>query len=214
MLSRPQPCPSGCVVKSITGALVGSDARTRWEVRVFADEAPNAFALPGGKVGVNTGLLRVASNQHQLAAVIGHEIAHVLEGHSNERVSQGMLAQSAMSAVEAAVDAGNPMHGQMLGLLGAGVQVGVLLPFGREHENEADLLGLEHMARAGFDPRESVGLWRNMAAAGKGQPPEFLSTHPSHGTRIQNLTRHMSRAMLLHEKAMARGLRPRPLGRN
>jgi predicted Zn-dependent protease len=197
-----------CVVGSVTSALDRRYARTRWEVRVFADDAPNAFALPGGKIGVNTGLFRAARNQHQLATVIGHEIAHVNEGHANERVSANWAAKTFMDALAATTNPANPMHGQMLGLLGAGVQVGVLLPYGRQHESEADLLGLAYMARAGFDPRESVALWRNMAAAGRGQAPEFLSTHPSHGTRIQDLGRNIPAAMRLYEEAASRGRRP------
>jgi predicted Zn-dependent protease len=197
-----------CVVNAITAVLDERPASTHWEARVFADDSPNAFALPGGKIGVNTGLFQVARNQHQLAAVIGHEIAHVEEGHSNERVSAELATQVAMNTLEATVNSANPMHGQMLGLLGVGVQVGVLLPYGRQHESEADLVGLTYMARAGFDPRESVALWRNMAEAGRGQPPEFLSTHPSHGTRIQDLNRNIPAAMGLYEEAVAKGRRP------
>jgi predicted Zn-dependent protease len=198
-----------CVAKAITGALTGADAGTVWEVRVFDDASPNAFALPGGKIGVNTGLLSVARNQDQLAAVIGHEVSHVLAGHSNERMSAALTAQVALSAVSALADPASPMHGQMMGLLGAGAEYGVLLPYGRAHESEADLLGLDLMARAGFDPRASVALWQNMAAAGGAQPPEFMSTHPSHGTRIQDLKQRIPSAMSLFEEAAARGRRPR-----
>jgi predicted Zn-dependent protease len=197
-----------CVANAVTGALTGLDARTRWEVRVFDDSSPNAFALPGGKIGVNTGLLGVARNQHQLAAVIGHEVSHVLAGHSNERMSAALTVQVALNAVSAIADPASPMHGQMMGLLGAGAQYGVLLPYGRAHESEADLMGLDLMARAGFDPRESVALWQNMAATGGAQPSEFLSTHPSHATRIQELNQRIPSAMSLFEAAAARGQRP------
>jgi predicted Zn-dependent protease len=197
-----------CVAGAITGALSGSDARIQWEVRVFQDDAPNAFALPGGKIGVNTGMLRVADNEHQLAAVIGHEISHVLAGHANERMSAEMIAQTALSAAQAVANPANPMHGQMVGLLGAGAQVGVLLPYSRAHESEADLMGLDLMARAGFDPRQSIALWRNMAAAGGEQPPEFMSTHPSHGTRIADLAQRMSSAMQLYAQATSSGRAP------
>jgi len=198
-----------CVANAITGSLVGSNSNTRWEVRVFADETPNAFALPGGKIGVNTGLLQVARTQGQLGAVIGHEVVHVIEGHANERVSAEIASQTALQAVSVVADASNPMYGQMVGLLGAGVQVGVMLPFGRKQEREADLLGLDLMATAGFDPRESIALWQNMAKAGGGQPPEFLSTHPSHGTRIRDLEQRIPIAMPLYEEAKAQGRRPR-----
>jgi predicted Zn-dependent protease len=198
-----------CVANQITQSLSGPSSSTRWEVRVFADDSPNAFALPGGKIGVNTGLLKVARTQGQLAAVIGHEVAHVTEGHANERVSSEFAAQSTLQLLSAVADASNPVHGQMIGLLGAGVQVGVLLPYGRKHESEADLVGLDLMAKAGFDPQESVALWLNMAKAGGGQPPEFLSTHPSHSSRIYELRKRIPSAMLLYEDAKARGRRPR-----
>jgi predicted Zn-dependent protease len=198
-----------CVAKAITQALSGPNASTRWEIRVFDDDSPNAFALPGGKIGVNTGLLKVARTQGQLAAVIGHEVAHVTEGHANERVSSEFAAQSALQLLSAVADTSNPVHGQMIGLLGAGVQVGVLLPYGRKHESEADLLGLDLMAKAGFDPNESVALWLNMSKAGGGQPPEFLSTHPSHSSRIYALRRRIPSAMSLYENAKASGRNPR-----
>jgi len=198
-----------CVANEIIKILPGVNSRTSWEVRVFADETPNAFALPGGKIGVNTGLLKVARTQGQLAAVIGHEIAHVLEGHANERVTSEFAAQTAMQLASLAADASNPLHGQMIGLLGAGVQIGVLLPYGRTHEREADLVGLDLMAKAGFDPHESIALWRNMSKVGGGQPPEFLSTHPSHSSRIYELERHIPTVMPLYEEARAQGRRPR-----
>jgi len=198
-----------CVANAITRTLTNVNAQNSWEVRVFADDTPNAFALPGGKIGVNTGLLKVARTQGQLAAVIGHEVSHVTEGHANERVSSEFASQTVLQAAAVLADTSNPMYGQMIGLLGAGVQVGVLLPYGRKHESEADLLGLDLMARAGFDPRESIALWRNMSEAGGSQPPEFLSTHPSHSTRIRDLEQRMPIAMRLYEDAKARGQAPR-----
>jgi predicted Zn-dependent protease len=198
-----------CVAYAITQTLTGVSANKRWEVRVFADDTHNAFALPGGKIGVNTGLLQVARTQGQLAAVIGHEVAHVMEGHANERVSSEFATQTALQMVSAIADASNPVHGQMIGLLGAGVQVGVLLPYGRKHESEADLIGLDLMARAGFDPHESVALWRNMSSASRAQPPEFLSTHPSHSSRIYELERRIPSVMPVYEDARARGRSPR-----
>lgn len=174
-----------CVANSITNVL--PDKR-EWEVIVFKDDTANAFALPGGKIGVHTGLLKVAKNQDQLATVIGHEVAHVLAEHGKERVSEQMAAQGGLSILGSVI--GNPQdprHGMLMGALGLGAQFGVLLPHGRNQESEADIMGLDFMAKAGFDPRQSVELWKNMAAAGGGQPPEFLSTHPSHGTRIKNL---------------------------
>jgi predicted Zn-dependent protease len=198
-----------CIADAITGAIEGPQGSVAWEVTIFEDPSPNAFALPGGKIGVNTGLLPVARNQDQLATVLGHEVAHVLAGHANERVSTQYVAQAGLSAVQVLSGASSPAQQQLLGLLGVGAQVGVLLPFSRAQEREADLMGLDLMARAGFDPQQSIALWQNMEAAGGAQPPEFLSTHPSHGTRIQDLRARMPGALQLQQAARQRGLQPR-----
>jgi predicted Zn-dependent protease len=198
-----------CVANAITGALADGDAPLAWEARVFDVDAPNAFALPGGKIGVNRGLLSVAKNQDQLATVIGHEVAHVIAGHSNERISAQYATQGALAVASAVTDPANPTHQQAIALLGAGAQVGVLLPYGRTHESEADLLGLDLMSRAGFDPRQSVELWRNMAAAGGQQPPEFLSTHPSHNTRIEKLEARIPQDLPVYQEARRSGRAPR-----
>lgn len=196
-----------CVAQAITSTL--GRGENNWEVVVFEDETPNAFALPGGKIGVHTGLLDVAKNQHQLATVIGHEIGHVLAGHSNERLSQQTAVQGGLAIAGSIYgDTGAISQQGMMKVLGLGAQVGILLPFSRVHESEADVIGLDLMAQAGFDPRESVSLWRNMAQASQGQPMEFLSTHPSHGTRIQDLQANMGKAMSLYESARARGNTP------
>jgi predicted Zn-dependent protease len=192
-----------CVATAITRETGG-----RWEVLVFRDEAANAFALPGNRIGVYTGLLKVAENQHQLATVIGHEVAHVLAHHANERVSQQFAVEQGLTLINAVA---NPQSGTgrtVMGLLGVGAQYGILMPYSRVQESEADIYGLDLMARAGFDPRESVQLWRNMAKAGGGQPPEFLSTHPSHGTRINGLNGHMPAALRLQARANQSGKRP------
>lgn len=192
-----------CVANAVIGEVGGN-----WEVVVFQDDSANAFALPGGKIGVHTGLLKVAENQDQLATVIGHEIAHVQARHSNERVSQQFAVEQGLGLVNALA---NPQSGTgktLMGLLGVGAQYGVLLPFSRIQESEADTMGLRLMARAGFDPRESIRLWQNMTRAGTGQPPEFLSTHPSHGTRIADLNRNMPEAMRIQSQARARGKHP------
>jgi predicted Zn-dependent protease len=198
-----------CVADAITAQIQGPEARLRWEVTVFEDPTPNAFALPGGKIGVHTGLFQVARNQDQLATVLGHEVAHVLAQHANERVSTQFAAQTGLTAVQVLAGGASPAQQQLLGLLGVGAQVGVILPFSRAQEREADLLGLDLMARAGFDPQQSVELWKNMEAAGGGGTPEFLSTHPSHGTRIRDLQERIPGAMLLREGARQRGNRPR-----
>jgi predicted Zn-dependent protease len=197
-----------CVADAVTAEVTGRHASSRWEVTVFQDPSPNAFALPGGKIGVHTGLLKVARNQDQLATVLGHEVAHVLAEHGNERVSTAFATQTGIDLAGKISGSATPTQQQLLGLLGLGAQVGVLLPFSRAQESEADALGLDLMARAGFDPRESVQLWKNMSDAGGGQPPEFLSTHPAHGTRIENLKARMSDARVLSEQARAQGRRP------
>ncbi len=199
-----------CVARMIVGAM--DEGRVEgWEVVVFEDDSANAFALPGRKIGVHTGLLKVARNQDQLAAVLGHEVGHVIAGHSNERVSQSQLAQGGMvlASIASQQSGMTPEQRQVLGLLGVGaVQYGVLLPYSRVHESEADLIGLDLMARAGFDPRQSVSLWQNMAQAGGG-PPELLSTHPSHGTRIRDLRRRIPDAERLRDEALRSGAAPR-----
>lgn len=195
-----------CVSDHVIRAL--GESPSQWEVRVFDDPSVNAFALPGRKIGVYTGLLDVTENQHQLATVIGHEIAHVEARHGNERVSTSSLTQGGLSLLQIVTGTDTPLKRQALGLLGVGAQYGVILPFGRAQETEADLIGLDLMADAGFDPRESVRLWQNMARASGGQrPPEFLSTHPSSDTRISRLNARMG-------DAMARSLAARNAGRN
>lgn len=194
----------GCVSDAIISVIGG-----QWEVIVFEDETPNAFALPGGKIGVHTGLLKVAANQHQLATVIAHEVAHVLSRHSNERISQKLALEQSLNLGLAIAAPQTATGKSLLGLLGLGAQYGIILPYSRTHEREADLLGLDIMARAGFDPRESVALWRNMNRAGNGrQPLEFLSTHPAHQTRIQDLNARMPHALSLRREALANGRNP------
>ncbi len=192
-----------CVASAITREVGGN-----WEVVVFKDDSANAFALPGGKIGVNTGLLKVATNQHQLATVIGHEVAHVQARHSNERVSQKFAVEQGIGLINAIASPASGTGQTLMGLLGVGAQYGVLLPYSRLQESEADMLGLDLMAKAGFDPRESTQLWANMSRADQGQPPEFLSTHPSHSTRISDLTRRIPAALQLQQQAKQQGKRP------
>lgn len=195
-----------CVANRITSVLTPAESPVgSWEVLVFASDQVNAFALPGGKIGVYTGLLKVAKTQDQLAAVLGHEVSHVLARHSNERVSTAYTAEAALTVVgESGIVAP-----ELMGLLGLGTQVGVLLPFSRTQESEADLLGLDLMARAGFDPHQSITLWQNMSASRtSGAPPEFMSTHPSDATRMANLNARLPRATSLFQAAKAAGRRP------
>ena len=173
-----------------------------WEVVVFESNDINAFALPGKKIGVYTGMFKVAQTSAQLAAVIGHEIGHVTARHGNERVSTAMLSQMGLSAVQEVMRAKQGQDYQMLmGALGLGMQFGVLLPHGRKQESEADMIGLDLMARAGFDPQQSVMLWQNMDRESGGGQPEWLSTHPSHDTRIRQLSANMSEALPLYQNS-------------
>jgi len=192
-----------CVGRAITREVGGN-----WEIVVFRDDAANAFALPGGKIGVNTGLLKVAENQHQLATVIGHEVAHVQAHHSNERVSQQFAVDQGLSLINALASPQSATGQALMGLLGVGAQYGILLPYSRVQESEADILGLDLMAKAGFDPRESVKLWVNMGKAGGAQPPEFLSTHPSDNARINGLNAHMQVALNEQNRARQQGKHP------
>ena len=177
-----------CVTDSITKSIPPQPNFKEWEVVVFESDQVNAFALPGGKIGVYTGLLKVTKNQDQLATVIGHEIAHVLADHGNERLSSSQLANAGLKLTNISLQ-NSEYQNLAMGVLGVGVQYGVLMPYGRSQESEADILGLDLMAKAGFDPYQSVELWKNMAvASGGSNPPELLSTHPSNSTRITNLS--------------------------
>ena len=180
-----------------------------WDVVVFRNPSPNAFALPGNKIGINSGMLKIAQTQDQLAAVIAHEVGHILADHANERLTQQLAVQGSLALMDLVSDNPNDWKYQMVRkALGLGAEVGLLLPFSRTHEKEADAIGLDLMARAGFDPRTSIELWRNMAAASSGQPVEFLSTHPSHETRYEELDERMGPAIKSFEAARLRGLNP------
>lgn len=194
-----------CVANAITSNV--TNGPKDWEVTVFDKDEVNAFALPGGKIGVYTGLLKVAKNQDQLATVISHEVAHVLARHGNERVSTAYATQTGLQLVEKMAGGASKDKDNLMALLGVGAQVGVLLPFSRTQESEADLLGLDLMAKSGFDPRASVELWKAMSAGGDGVPA-FLSTHPASSTRIKDLQNRMPQVMPLYEQARTQGKRP------
>lgn len=196
-----------CIANQIIPQLNENRDPAKWEVEVFADTQANAFALPGNKIGVYEGLLEYAQNQDQLAAVMGHELAHVIAGHGNERVSQQLAANAGLSVAAALFGARESDNSLLMAGLGLGVQYGVLMPFSRSHESEADLIGLDLMAKSGFDPRESITLWQNMSKAGSGGP-EFLSTHPSNDTRIKDLNARIPKAMELYRTAQKAGKKP------
>ena len=198
-----------CITDNIVRALPREYAGARWDVSVFKDDSANAFALPGGKIGVNTGMLDVAKTPDQLAAVIGHEIGHVIAEHGNERMSTTFATQAGLQIAQAlAGEAGGQHRQTAMALLGLGAQVGVILPFSRAQERESDQIGLELMAKAGFDPRAAVQLWQNMARQPGGQPPEFLSTHPATPSRIENLQEQMEPARALYQQARRQGRSP------
>ncbi|MFT4091359.1 MAG: M48 family metalloprotease [Asticcacaulis sp.] len=158
---------------------------SEWEYVVFDNDQPNAFVIPGNKIGVNTGMFKVVKNDDQLAAVLGHEAAHILGKHAAERYSQHTAAQVglqvAVGATEGRVQQAVSNYG------GLGAQLGLLLPYSRKHELEADKIGVDIMVRAGYKASEAVALWRNMQAQGGAGNPEFMSTHPSDTTRISQL---------------------------
>ena len=193
-----------CVANSIIAVVKDDTGVQTWEIVVFRDQTANAFALPGGKIGVHTGILPVAKTPGQLAAVLGHEVGHVLARHGEERVSEAGLLDKAMGAVGGATG-NNPA---VMGALGVGAKFGVMLPFSRTHESEADILGLDYMSLAGFDPKQSVELWKNMSAMGGGKPPELMSTHPSDDTRMKNLQDNMDKATETYNKAISSGKNP------
>lgn len=195
-----------CVTDHLIKRLPATYANSPWQVVVFNDAQMNAFALPGGKIGVYQGLLNVAETQHQLAAVIGHEIGHVIAQHGNERMSQSSLINMGTQAVQQVLTAQQVAYTpQIMAAIGVGSQVGLSLPFSRAHETEADAIGLMLMAEAGFDPTQAITLWENMSqAAGGKRSPELLATHPSPQTRISDLQKLMPQATSVYQQSSTR----------
>ena len=169
----------------------------QWEFNLIQDDSTvNAFCMPGGKVAVYTGILPVTQDEAGLAVVLGHEVAHALANHGNERLSQGLVAQLGGVALDVALQ-NKPAETRQLAMAayGVGAEVGVLLPYSRTHESEADHIGLILMARAGYDPRAAVPFWERMARMGGGRAPEFLSTHPAPERRIKEIEKEIPEAM-------------------
>ena len=169
----------------------------QWEFKVVEENQANAFCLPGGKVVVYTGILPITRDDAGLAVVLGHEVSHAIARHGGERLSQQLLIQTGLEATQVALANHDPLVVQSVtALLGAGATVGVLLPWGRGQESEADHLGLVYMARAGYDPSVALEFWTRMQNAAKGQqrPPQFLATHPMEETRIQQIQAWMPEA--------------------
>lgn len=174
----------------------------KWEFNLVESPDVNAWCMPGGKVVVYTGILPVTKDENGLAVVMGHEIAHAIAKHGDERMSQGLIAQLGTSALSTALqNSPNETKALWMGAFGAGAQYGVLLPFSRVHESEADHLGLIFMAMAGFDPNHAVGFWERMGQLNKGaKVPEFLSSHPSDQNRIRQIKADLPEALTYYQK--------------
>lgn len=199
-----------CVATAIVAELEPEYRDLDWDLAIFDHEAVNAFAMPGGKIGVMTGILEAADTQDRLAAVIGHEIAHVTARHANERASRSPASNIGVQVLAVILGGGHSgATYTAYEALNAGAAVGIMLPFNRGQETEADVIGLQYMARAGFDPREAVALWQNMSEATGGKDPaEFLSTHPSDERRIDNLVSEFGKTLAIMNEARANGKNP------
>lgn len=186
---------------------------TEWEFVVFEKNEPNAFAMPGGKVGVNSGLIELAGgNEDEIAAVIGHEVAHVAKRHSNKRMTQGVGVVLGGIILDTAMrNKSSDDRALARGAYGVGATVGAVLPFSRSQEREADDLGLIYSANAGYDPRASISFWKKMKSNSRRRMPQFLSTHPDSGKRIEYLHSRMPYALTIYRNAKkARGEIPNP----
>ncbi len=193
-----------CVADAIIAQLPEPYVDKEWEIELFDSEAINAFALPGGHIGIFTGIFQVAGSQDQLAAVIGHEVAHVTLQHALKRANREMTTRGAV--VAGAILTGTGQAG--VDLFGMAAQLGLSLPFSRGEESEADTVGLRYMAAAGFDPRQSVSLWQNMEKKSRLKPAELLSTHPSSEHRIDDLVAQFPEALATFNAARAAGRSP------
>jgi metalloendopeptidase OMA1, mitochondrial len=197
------------LVRGVANRLVQASGTTekefQWQVSLVRSRQPNAFCLPGGKIVVYTGILPLTQNEEALAAVMGHEMAHAVARHGSQRLLRSSMAQTFLMGASLSMGDVSPEQRQVImGALGAGAQYGVLLPFSRQHETEADEIGLIYMARAGYDPREAIPFWQRMSQHGDSQVPTYLSTHPSHERRIEDLQAFMPRALAEYEKAKAK----------
>jgi len=175
-----------------------------WEFRVLEDRTPNAFVLPGGKVAFHSGILPLMDNEAQIAAVMGHEVGHMAGRHAQERLSQQLAAQGSLvlASYLATGEMDPNLRRIIFAVLGAGVTYGILLPYSRQHEYEADNLGLQYMANSGYDPRDAGNFWRNMMSLSSGRikPLEFLSTHPSDENRISAITQQLPQLLPIYER--------------
>ena len=196
----------GCVVNAVVRQLPAPWDQQRWDYALFENTEANAWALPGGKVGVYTGIFKVATNQDQLAAVVAHEIGHVIARHHDERITRQLGAAGAVQLLGSLAGDYSQIATQGGSLF---AQAGFLLPNSRAQETEADVVGQDLMAKAGFDPRGAVGLWRNMAAAGGARSPQWLSTHPDPGSRLRELESRADGLLPAMQAARRAGRTPR-----
>jgi len=184
----------------------------KWEFRLIDDpNTINAWCLPGGKIAFYTAIYPVLEDTNGMAIVMGHEVMHALLEHGNERMSQSVIANSILAATSVALS-NNEHRDEIIGLMGAGATVGVLLPYSRKHESEADEQGLYLAARAGYDPEAAIGVWERMAKLSEGKrPPEFLSTHPDPLNRIKNMQKWMPKAKQLYAQSQKKPNRKLPI---
>lgn len=194
------------VAKKIAAA--SGETKFKWEARLLkADDVPNAFCLPNGRIAIYTGILPVTQSEAGLAVVMGHEVAHAILRHGGKRMTQDTFAEVTMAAAQAGLDMTKMSPEAKMGtmaVLGMGAQVGVLLPYSRDHESEADIEGLRYAIRAGYDPNEAPKLWERMAQLGGGDTPEWLSTHPASEARAKKL-REMIPVLVEQEKGWQPG---------
>ena len=174
----------------------------KWEFNLIEDDkVVNAWCMPGGKVAVYTGILPLTRDDTGLAVVMGHEVAHAMAKHGNERMSEALLVQLGGASLSLALSKEPALTQQIfMGVYGAGAQMGIMLPYSRLHESEADRIGLVLMSKAGYDPREAVPFWQRMNEKGGSRPPEFLSTHPAPETRIKDIKSHIPEAMKYYKE--------------
>jgi len=195
-----------CVANAVVNVLEPPYSQYQWEMAILETDQVNAFVMPGGKIVIYRGILRAAQDQNQLAAVIGHEIAHETAEHTKSKLLQGKGAQIGIQVAAVLLGGGN--YGTQYTaqeMLSQGAMYGILLPYKRSQETEADVIGLEYMARAGFDPRAAVPLWQNMDAQAGDKPAEFTSTHPSSENRIDSLVSQWIEVLPLYNEAREQG---------
>jgi len=174
----------------------------KWEFNVINQNVVNAFCMPGGKVAFYSGIFPLTQDDNGVAVVMGHEIAHAIAGHGNERVSQQLAIQTGLTSLDIALsEKPSQTNDLILAAAGLGSQVGITLPFSRLHETEADKLGMVFMAMAGYDPSKAIDFWKRMKSAGGAKPPEFLSTHPSDDKRIKDLQQFLPKARKYYRSA-------------